>query len=578
MSSEFTLSNDQIVSNIHKIQNYLQQNNLDGIYISSYDECLNEYVPLSDCHRYFYTGFTGSTAESFVPKSGKVKLYVDGRYHEQADLECDLNIIDVVKVDHGQRLSDSLKEDLKSLSRIACEGDRTSVSYYNYFNENFNLTVLSSVTFQDIYSVAPKIKLKPIKQLDTELCGASVAEKLETIIQDEHEAYFITATDSLAWVSNCRGYHLPNLSSFLGKGVAVKDKVFVFIAEGVEVECDDDQVEFVVSSPEVLSNSLARIVSHYKIKKLFIDQQMVNAADYIILNKVVGANSLEHKANGLAAFHSLKNPGEITAIKSAFKRGDKAIFNTICWVKEKLAKGEKVSELDINKKTTEMYQAQGAVEQSFGTISGVDANGSIIHYGDPKADVFATEDSMVLLDSGGYFEAGFATDTTRTFMAAAKDGSEKHKKMYTMVLKATLNLQNAVFKEGTGGAALDAICRQPLYQAGLDFAHGTGHGVGIHVHEGAAGISVRNYPMKVGQVVSIEPGLYEPGFGGVRIENIALVVEHPKYNGFLTFEPLVYIGFEPKLINESMLNDQEKIWLEEYEAECVKRGTSFLLV
>lgn len=577
MNEDLNLTAQQINQNIHKIQNFLEQENLDGIYFSSHDEYLNEYVPLRDCHRYFYTGFTGSTAECFVPKNGKVKLFVDGRYHEQADLECDLERVDVIKVSHATSLSTALLEELDQLGVrvIACEGDRTSVEYYEMLRKKFQLNVISSSLFKAIYQVAKAPPLKPIKQVSTELCGLSVGEKISQIIKNDHEAYFITATDSLAWITNCRGHHLPHLSSFLGKGVLVKDKVFVFIQEEIEIKCEDEQVEFVVSSPDILLTSFKRIMSEYGIKKIFIDRQMANASDYIMLEQIAGAKTLEHIRGGLATFHAIKNAGEIQSIKSAFKRADKAIYNTICWVKQSVGKGEKVSERDIYLKTAQMYQEQGAVEQSFGTISGIDANSSIIHYGDPKKDILATEQSMVLLDSGGYFEAGFATDTTRTFMAADKEGRDKHKRMYTLVLKAMLNLQNAVFRETTGGAALDILCRQSLYQEGLDFAHGTGHGVGIHVHESGAGISARNYRMKVGQVVSIEPGLYEPGFGGVRIENIALVIEHPQYDNFLTFEPLVYIGLEPKLINESLLNAQEKKWLESYEAECAKRGTSF---
>ena len=162
-------------------------------------------------------------------------------------------------------------------------------------------------------------------------------------------------------------------------------------------------------------------------------------------------------------------------------------------------------------------------------------------------------------------------------MASTDEGSAKHKEIYTLVLKGVLNLQNAVFKEGSTGAALDMLARQPLYQAGYDFAHGTGHGVGVHVHEGGVRISpASNIPMKEGQVVSIEPGIYIPGFGGVRIENIATVIKHPTHEGFLSFECLVYIGFEPLLINFELLNSQEKIWLQDYEAICKTRDTSFL--
>lgn len=579
MSSSFKLDNAQVKASIEKVQAFLQSQNLDGIYISSYDQFINEYVPMSNCHRYFVTGFSGSTAESFVPREGKVRLYVDGRYHEQADLECDLDLVDVVKVPHGEGLKPSLGNDIKKLNynKIACEGERIPVHFYKYLNKNFDLTVLEGDALSSVFTSNIELKLSPIKQLDLDLCGKSVLEKLNDINEDDKSAFYITAVDSLSWITNCRGYHLPNLSSFLGKGIAVKDKVFVFTLDGVDIECRDEHVEFVRYSPEVLSQSLKKIVSYYKIEKILVDEQMLNASDYILLSNIMGEESVIHKDEGLASYHAIKNEGEIKAIKESFRRGDKAIFNTISWVKEMLAKGENVSEKDIYLKTTEKYQEQGAVEQSFNTIAGIDANGSIIHYGDPKTNVFATEESMILLDSGGYFDGGYATDTTRTFMASDKEGSDKHRRIYTLVLKGILNVQNAVFKSATKSGGLDAICRQPLHQEGYDYAHGTGHGVGIHVHEGGTSISGRNHTLKPGHVVSLEPGIYIPGFGGVRLENIALVIDHPRYEGMMKFEPLVYIGFEPKLIDESMLNAQEKIWLDEYEAECVKRGTSFLL-
>jgi Xaa-Pro aminopeptidase len=149
-------------------------------------------------------------------------------------------------------------------------------------------------------------------------------------------------------------------------------------------------------------------------------------------------------------------------------------------------------------------------------------------------------------------------------------------KFYTTVLKGLLRLQNATFPVGISGSVIDGITREPLYAQGMEFKHGTGHGVGIHVHEPGVRIStVSNVPMAAGQVVSLEPGFYEPGFGGVRLENIAIVEEHPDYEGFLRFKNMVWIGFEPALIDESLLNTQEKTWLDEYEAECSKRGTSF---
>src|SRR5690606_32433992 len=182
---------------------------------------------------------------------------------------------------------------------------------------------------------------------------------------------------------------------------------------------------------------------------------------------------------------------------------------------------------------------------------------------------------MVLLDSGGYFEGGWATDTTRTFFAGpdAKKAHPKMVEMYTLVLNGVLAVQSAVFPEGAKGMVLDGLARNAMRKKGYDYSRGTGHGVGVHVHEPGVRLStVSTLPMKQGQVVSIEPGIYIPGFGGVRLENIAVVEKHPTYKNMLRFKPLVYIGFDPSLIDMSLLTNEEKAILDEYEAECSKRG------
>lgn len=578
MSQKFKLSLQHIRENVNKIQKILSDEKFDGIYISSFDEFINEYVPMIDCHRYYVTGFSGSTAEAFVPKNGKVKLYVDGRYHEQADLECDLSLVEVIKVPHHKSILDSLKEDLKNLGykRIACEAKRTTVGFYKYLNQEYELSALEDHPIFKVFEFQNSKKLNPIKQLSDEICGLSVKSKLQLISKDSQQAYYINAIDSLSWLTNCRGYHLPYLSSFLGRGIAVKEKVYVFISAEVDVVCDDSSIEFIILERGVLEKTLKAIISEFDIKEFIIDENMLNASDYLLLLACVGERALIQKKGGLVEFHAIKNLGEIGSIKDSFKKADQAIFKTISWVKESLKNKSILSERDIYNKAFEMYKTQGANELSFGTIVGVDANGSIIHYGDPKESVKVQDTSMVLMDSGGYFESGFATDTTRTFMASDQEGSPKHKEIYTLVLKGLLAVQNAVFKTNTGSSGLDAICRQPLYQKGYDYAHGTGHGVGIHVHEGGASISTtRQEKMIPGQVVSMEPGIYIPGFGGVRLENIALVIDHPEFAGFLKFEPLVYIGFEPLLIDDTLLTAQEKGWLADYEKICEERGTSF---
>lgn len=576
--AKFKLENSTVSDNVKKLQKHMQENNVEMFYVSSYDPYLNEYVPMSDCHRYYVTGFSGSVAEALVPAKGKVKVYVDGRYHEQADLECDKKVVEVVKVPQGESILSCLKADLARISpkNIAHEADRTTLSFFKYLNDRFEVRSLLNQELGKIITFKKNSSPKPIEHLTPKVAGSSVKEKLDRIFKDFDGAYFVTAIDSLAWVTNCRGYHLPNLSSFLGRGLITKNKIYVFIDKGVEYKCSNKIIEFINCDSKGLQSKLEELQESLNLTEVRVDENTLNSLDYLLLKDVFGEIVVKSHAGGLIAFQSIKTKGELDAMRANFKRSDRAIFNTLKWVKSNLKKKSKISELDLYNQTTKEYKKQGAVEQSFGTISGAGANGSIIHYSDPKAKVIIKESDMVLLDSGGYFENGFATDTTRTFMAGAREGSDKHKEIYTLVLKGTLNLQNAIFKEGTLGGGLDAICRQPLYQAGYDYAHGTGHGVGVHVHESGVRIGPGNTGlMKAGQVVSIEPGIYIPGFGGVRIENIGIVENDPQHKGFLRFESLVYIGYEPLLIEPAMLSDQELHWLEEYEAECVVRGTSF---
>lgn len=576
--AKFKLSAEMVKNNIEALQNFMQKEGIDAFYISSFDAFLNEYVPMENCHRYYFTGFSGSTAESLIPAKGKAKLYVDGRYHEQADLEVDLDQVEVVKVPANTGNLSVLKDDVKKLGvqTLGMEGNRSAVSLYEELKENYQLKIYHQDELSDVVSFQALPPQKPIFQIDAKTAGTETNAKLKRVIENKTEAYFVTAIDSLAWITNCRGYQLPNNCAFMGTGLVTSDRIYVFVDKNVEVTCEDSQIEFIQGDITTVKKKMTELIQTIGIEKLYIDKKMLNTSLYLMLTEAIEESKIENKVGGLVDFHSVKEPAEMDIIRGEFKKADQAIYNTIKWVKDKVSAGESVTELDLYHQTSKEYQKQGAVEQSFTTIAGVGPNGSIIHYGDPKDDIVIKKDDMVLLDSGGYFTSGFATDTTRTFMATQIEGSAKHKEIYTLVLKGVLNLQNAIFKPGTRGSGLDAICRQPLYQAGYDYAHGTGHGVGLNVHEGGTGISpVRNYIMKPGHVVSLEPGIYIPGFGGVRIENIGLIVEHPEYKDFLKFEPLVYIGFEPGLIDEDLLSPQEKIWIDEYEAVCKERGTSF---
>jgi Xaa-Pro aminopeptidase len=582
MKKSFTLSNQTINENIQKLKKLMTERDLDGLYVSSFDPFLNEYVPLQDNHRFYVTNFTGSMAEVLIPREGKVRLYVDGRYFEQADLEVDLTAVEVMKINADSSTTESLVQDVKKLGmrKIGYEADRTSLSYLKRLAQSATEVVaLDSQELPKIITFEPLSSLGEIKLVPREWRGRDTLEKTRSILKTESEAIWVTALDSIAWITNCRGYHLPFLSSFYAKALVTKEKVYVFVTPETPVSAGakkESGLEFISLPFSALPKELDRLQNSLHLKKVHYDPGMSNSADFAMLVTVFGPERLAEKVGGLFEYQSIKEPVEIQQMDASFRKADKAIFNTIKWVKDSIKAGKKVTELDLYNETTKKYREQGACEQSFNTISGVGPNGSIIHYGSPSDEVVIKDNDMILLDSGGYFDGGWATDTTRTFFAdSSKKPHPKMMEMYTLVLKGVLALQSAVFPEGTKGIVLDGIARAPIRKKGYDYNHGTGHGVGIHVHEpGVRLSSISQVPMKEGQVVSIEPGIYVPGFGGVRLENIASVEKHPEYPGMLHFKPFVYIGFEPALIDMNLLNSEEKVILDAYEAECSRRGTS----
>lgn len=581
MKKSFDLSNQTIKSNIHTLKKIMTERGLDGMYISSYDPFLNEYVPLQDNHRYYITGFTGSMAEVLVPVNGKVRLYVDSRYHEQADLEVDANEVEVVKVGANSSTTTELANDVKKLGmkKLGYEADRTTLGYLKKLSECASETVpFETGELAQHIEFAPLPALKEIEFVPREWRGRDTLEKTRSIFENEKQGMFLTALDSIAWITNCRGYHLPFLSSFYAKALVTKEKVYVFVTPETPVSEKAKKeigLEFISLPYSNLYKELDRLQNTLHLEEVWFDPTMLNSSDFSMLVKIFGTDRLKEKTGGLYDYQSIKEPVELKQIEASFRKADKAIFNTIKWVKDSIKAGKRITELDLYNETTVKYREQGAVDQSFNTIAGVGPNGSIVHYGSPSDEVVIKDNDMILLDSGGYFEGGWATDTTRTFFSSSKTPDPKMIEMYTLVLKGLLAVQSAVFPEGTRGAALDGLARYAMRKRGYDYGHGTGHGVGIHVHEPGARLStISTVPMKPGQVVSIEPGIYIPGFGGVRLENIAYVEKHPKFPNMLHFVPLVYIGFDPVLVDMVLLNEEEKALLEEYEAECTRRGTS----
>ncbi|MCK5074538.1 MAG: M24 family metallopeptidase [Bacteriovoracaceae bacterium] len=569
--------NIDIATNIKLLRSFLKEKKLDAFFINDTDMYLNEYVPLESTHYHLLTGFTGTTAKVLIHTDGKIYLFVDGRYHEQADLETDPDLVQVEKCPQTKTTLGFVFERMEQLGikNLGVDGLRTQRSLEKKLEEKCTIKYFDDNELQKIIPLAKTGDLAPVKHLGEKICGKSTREKVCELLQ-EGEAYYVCALDSIAWLTNARGFHLPYQSTFLSKCFVTRDKLYLFNLESSHMQHDirDDFISVEDVGPDVFNRHLVGIKNKSAPKKVFFDSGAISGAEYRIIEDVFGKEALEDHDDGICSFQSLKNPVELEIMEKSFLRSNLAIAKTIRWIKESIKKGDKISEFDFYEKANDFYKMEGAVCQSFHTIAAVGANSSIIHWTSSSKDVVIQDGDMLLLDSGAHYEEGYSTDATRGFLSGGNP-EDKQIEIYTIALKGILNAQTAVFPEGSLGCAIDILARTPINKAGYNYNHGTGHGIGINVHEGGAGFTYRNVsPIKPGQVVSIEPGIYVPGYGGVRHENIVVVENHPSMEGMLCFKNLVYVGFDEELIDRSMLSKEECEIFDDYQAECKKRGTN----
>jgi Xaa-Pro aminopeptidase len=277
----------------------------------------------------------------------------------------------------------------------------------------------------------------------------------------------------------------------------------------------------------------------------------------------------------LLALRTRKTPEEMESIRSSFLRSSRAIAKTLRFGKAECQK-RRLSEWELAEQLKENYGDQGAVALSFKTISGAGANSAIVHYSNPSKDQCFDPGKLALLDSGAYYPEGFATDCTRGFFAGGANNAVQpepwQKEIYTATLRAAIQVFIRPVDAGWSGKQVDAFIRSKVKESGHDYLHGTGHGIGIHVHEEGIRLSTLSiYPQSPFACVSVEPGIYLEGRGGVRVENVALL--HPEGQGHYRYENVVFVGYDWDLIDVSMLDESEKSYLRAYEARCRELGT-----
>lgn len=523
---------------IEKARKFIEENNLDYLLVNSTNEFLVEYNALEKNSRYFLTGFSGSTGDAIVSKND-VFLFVDGRYHVQADLEVNHDDITVVKLQIGDKLLDEMSKVMNANSTLGICSKKNSQNQYENFTKNFGKKNISVKLF-DVDVIENKKEQKPqvLTEIPLNLTGKSTDEKIKDLSKnlENDEAILVTNIEDLSYLYNMRNFNKENSCSIEGKSVVTKGKAILF-------------------KDETLKDFEKYIKDNTEIKTFFVDKNSVTAHDFALLSDKVKTLKL----SPLRFTKCVKTDAELEHYKDAFKHTDKALLETRKFIEE----NDNISEFDIKNALESNFRKFGAVGQSFTSIIAKDENSALAHYSKSSKDEILKDGSLVLIDCGGYFDGGLATDITRVFVKGQP--SELQKQVYTTVLKAFLRAFNST--NTNCGYVVDKVARDFLQENAPDgfvFNHGLGHGIGVSVHEGPPRLTTAGEDAEVtledNMCFTIEPGLYKQGFFGVRLEN-SCYLKNDKIESFSN------MCYEKKLIDYSLLTEQEKQWLSKFEVK-----------
>lgn len=564
---------------------------IDDYLVPSSDEHLNEYLPTWRCRREFLSGFTGSAGDLIVGRND-AWLYTDGRYHLQAEDELDGSGISLMKV--GAPGARTLLADVEHRAKakpglvLGFDPMVVPVAVAEALQSRLDkaggrLKEIAGNLVDPLWTDRPQ-PARSVLTSNHAWSGTSPAEKLTAIRQDLEKAgadgTAVVKLDQIAWFMNLRSKddvpYNPVFESFL---YIDREGVHIFLRGGPGRLPDD--------APKVPGLVVHEYADFPKFLAGARGSVLVDPArtTHGVLSGLTAAGCRILRAlSPLERRKAVKNAPEQEAMVTANLRASVAKTRALLWLRRELSRGNTVTEESFKDHLEALYAEQDDYNGlSFNTIAATGAHGAIIHYGACDETPLEKGD-LFLIDSGAHI-AGGTTDDTRTVAVGQVD--KEARRVYTLVLKGHIGAARQLVPDGSNGSALDALARAPLWNSGLNYDHGTGHGVGawLCVHEGPFSIAERGSrtfsgePLRDGCVSSIEPGYYKEGWGGVRIENLYLYRSfQPDESGrkFLRLEPLTWIPFDPELIDESLLSPDESEWIESYHRECVERLTPHL--
>jgi Xaa-Pro aminopeptidase len=563
----------------------LAQHGLAALIVPSADPHLSEYLPGRWQGRRWLSGFNGSVG-TLIVTADFAGLWADSRYWVQAEAELAGTGITLMKLPNvgGSQHIDWLASTLPAGATVAVDGQVLGVATGRALRAALSAREITLRTDLDLLDALwpdrPGLPDAPIYAHTAPHAPQSRREKLAALraamASAGASAHFISTLDDLAWLFNLRGADVRYNPVFVGHALLTAERATLFVAPGkvnpaLEAELAADGITLAPYADAARALSALPTTT-----ALLVDPRRVTLG---LLEAVPAGVRIVEAVNPSTFMKSQKTAVEAAHIRATMEQDGAALCEFFAWLEGALARGERVTELTIDEQIcAARARRPGFVSPSFATIAGWNANGAMPHYrATDESHAVIEGDGLLLIDSGGQYLGG-TTDITR--VVGVGTVSDAQKRDFTLVLKGMINLSRAVFPRGVRSPLLDSLARAPIWQAGIDYGHGTGHGVGyfLNVHEGPHSISPGAAPephtaMEPGMVTSNEPGIYRPGRWGVRIENLVLNVPAgtTEFGEFLRFETLTLCPIDTRCIDLALLGEADRQWLNDYHATVRER-------
>lgn len=567
-----------IAERLSRLRALMQQKGAGAYYVPTADFHLSEYVNPYFKSRQYLTGFTGS-AGTLVVTMDEAALWVDGRYFIQAEEQLSGTPVKLMKM--GEEGVPSVLEYLSKLPEgavIGLDGRTVSAAMALRMEKTLstrNITLEPDMDLVgDIWPDRPPLPNAPVYVLGVDSVGVSAADKIADIrrvlVEKDADAHVLCTLDDIAWLFNLRGGDVECNPVFLSYAIIERDAAYIFADKSKFHACVQEYLRQ-LNVTLLPYNDIYEFASKYdEGDAILLSTASVN---YTLYDKLYDKAIIIDEENPEQLKKAIKNPVEIENMRKAHIKDGLAVTRFMRWVKENVGK-EPISELSAAAKMDSLrLETEGNLGRSFSTISAYGPHAALPHYAPTEESNLAVEPrGFLLMDSGGQYYEG-TTDITRTIAVGPLTDTEK--KHFALVLRSMLRLANARFLYGCRGLNLDILARGPLWDEGLDFKHGTGHGIGylLNVHEAPNGFRWKIVPERVdscvfeeGMITSDEPGIYIEGSHGIRTENLIVCRKGEKneYGQFMYFETLTMAPIDLDAIDPSYLNDAEKQQLNDY--------------